>query len=242
MDDNNSRNAIKCAARLLLQTALAVGFACDAIAGDSETESESESDVMPPQLLGIGDTRNCFMKLNEPTLSGESVGRVEIVADATIGADGKIVNVEVPSLTSLPLKSWAKSRVLRWATCVANAMQIEPATRDGIPVQSTASIPLKTWTEEAIDQVQPRNLTPAVLASTPEEIDATFRECTPPGLKGAQNVPYQFTVDAEGLAKGVRVLDSRTDRQVNKVGHCVLEKLRFEPYVHDGKVIRQPFH
>lgn len=218
--------------------ALACGFSYDAMANADEVDPA----VVPPRLLQFGDVQNCFMKLSEPSIDGARVGRIEVVAVATIGADGVVVNVEVPELASMQLKSWAKSRVHRWASCVVSGMQFEPGNRDGIPVETSVSIPLKTWAEDVGDRLQPRKTTEAELRSTPEELDSAYRECATAEFAGKQTVLYQFSIDANGRARGIRVFDPGVDRRVNKTGHCVMEKLRFEPHVRDGKFIRQPVH
>lgn len=204
--------------------------------------AELESEMLPPSLVDMGDTRSCFMNLMEPTLNGEQVGRVDVMAVVTIGANGRAANVELPGLATMQMRSWAKARVQRWATCVAKAMRFEPAMQNGAPIESMAEMPLSTWTEVGRDQLQPRESIQAVLQSSPVEVEAAYSECATIEVAAEQRLLYQFSVDVDGRARDVRGLDSSVNRDINKVGRCIVDRLRFEPQAIDGKYARVPVH
>ncbi|MBX3702902.1 MAG: hypothetical protein KF822_03940 [Steroidobacteraceae bacterium] len=195
-----------------------------------------------PRAVEIGDTRPCYMKLKEPNIDGQQIGDLEVVAVATIGADGRVLNVDVPLLATMKAKPWAKNRVQRWATCVIKTMRFEPGVQDGVAVQAIAEIPLKSWTEVGQDLLNPRQSMPARLRSSPEEFGAAYRQCVTGEITTEQRVVYQFSVDEDGRARNVRVLDSGTPRDANRLGHCIIERLRFEPLMLEGRHARLHVH
>lgn len=206
------------------------------------TEFAQAQENALPQMVEFGDTRPCYMKLKEPNVDGQQVGDLEVLAIATIGADGKVVKVDVPLLETLKAKSWAKNRIQRWATCVVKAMRWEPARQDDLPVAATVELPLKSWTEVRQDLLEPRQSMQAELRSTPEEYAAAYRACVVGEMKSEQRMLYQFSVDEDGRPRGVRNLDSNTLRVVNAMGRCIIDELRFEPSKLDGKFARMPVH
>jgi hypothetical protein len=133
--------------QVILMKALAAIAGIFLAADAAGAEMEPGVEVVPPQVIGFGDTRPCYMKLSEPSLDGQQVGDLEVLAVVTIGADGKIVSVEVPALATMQIRSWAKNRIQRWASCVVKAMRFESGTQDGAPIETSVGIPLKSWTE-----------------------------------------------------------------------------------------------
>lgn len=224
----------------LVLPGIAAGVVLTAVATGQDIDAEPN--IEPARLVEPGDGRNCIWKLKEPTLDGQQVGDLEVVAVATIGADGKVVAVAVPSLETMAVRSWAKSRVQRWANCVVKAMRFEPGRQRGEPVESTVSIPLKSWSEAVIDRPLPRQSVPAQLRSTPDDHAAAYRECVRGEVAAEHRMLYQFSVDEDGKPQGVKVLDSGADRDANRMGHCVIENLEFEPHVIDGRYARVPVH
>lgn len=195
-----------------------------------------------PRLLEVGDTRGCIMKLSEPTLSGDQVGRIEVLALVAVGEDGRVTKVELPELAQMTMQNWARSRVQRWVNCVGKAMRFEPGTVNGVPTAFAVDMPLKSWVEFGQDQLQPRQSVQAVLRSAPHEVELARRECESADIPVEQAVIYQFSIDRDGRARDVRVLDSGTSRFANQAGHCIIGKLVFEPQTQDGEFARTPVH
>ena len=203
---------------------------------------EPAPEIEPARLIDQGNVRQCLWKLKEPTLDGQQVGDLEVIAVATIGADGKVGEVVLPSLETLTIQPWAKNRVQRWANCVIKAMKFEPGRLQGEPVESEIGIPLKSWSEAVVDRPGPRKTVAAKVRSGPEAYAAAYRECVRGEVTAEYRVLYQFSVDEDGRARGARVLDSSTDRDLNRMGHCMIERLDFEPQMFDGSYARVPVH
>ena len=195
-----------------------------------------------PRLVEFGDTRGCIMKLSEPTLTGDQVGRIEVLALVTVAADGKVVKVELPELPHMKIQSWARSRVQRWANCVGKAMRFAPGMLDGVPTDLMVEVPLKSWVEFTQDPLQPRKSVQAQLRSAPHEVELAHRVCASADVPVEQVVVYQFSVDKDGRPRDLRAFDSSTNRFANKAGHCIIERLVFEPQVQDGEFVRTPVH
>lgn len=204
-------------------------------------EAEQATETVPPTLVAVGDVRFCHSILLEPTLSGQAVGEVEVTVVATIEANGKVSEVDVPGLASMNVQSWARSRILRFAKCVAKAAKFRPATRDGQPVAATVTMPVRQLMADS-GGMQPRDFMRAEVSSNPEELESVYRACSTAETKHPTTLQFEFTVTADGRAQDVRQVSVGIIRDLANMGKCIIEGLRFVPHIENGRVTRQKMY
>jgi hypothetical protein len=209
----------------------------DALAADAEQANET----IPPTLVEVGDVRFCHSILLEPNLNGQAVGEVEVAVEATIEADGKVSAVDVPGLASMDVQSWVRSRILRFAKCVAKAAKFRPATRDGQPVAATVTMPVRQLVADS-GGMEPRKFLRAEVSSSPEELETVYRACATAETKHPTTLQFEFTVATDGRAQDVRQVSVGIIRDLANMGKCIIEGLRFVPHVENGRVTRQKMY
>lgn len=177
---------------------------------------------VPAQLLDAGDSRArsaCYAaSLLQSGTETESTVTLLIEADGTASVD------RWPAGVSPGFQQTVE--------CLLPLMRLSPATADGLPVASRATLPFQLVLGHEPDAEV--RLEPPVARSTPELMAKTRAGCIPASLQGKGEPVLAIEVDTAGRVTRTRVVESSGDPQVDEAARCIAGKTRFAPGKRNG--------
>jgi outer membrane biosynthesis protein TonB len=184
-----------------------------ALAAD-DTATQSAPPITPPKVKRTPAhdraINSCYAR---SALREGSAGRV--VADATVGTDGRITDYELtPGIPSWQVET---------AACVMAVLLFEPGTRGGVPVEADVKVPLNFNFHNSPPLALPQ------VATSETEIEEIYRACYPPDQLAIAKPLYRVSLSATGEPRRIELVESCGVESLDRAGVCVLERLRFEP-------------
>ncbi len=180
--------------------------------------------IKGPRFVSHVDVSDCY-----PAGSAAHYREGSITVSLTISPDGKVTHVEFPPGTP----SWLQNA----AQCAVDRHEFSPGTRDGVPVQSQATLPINFGILGSSGLTAPI-IKPPVLRSNELQLEAAYSDCYPADLEGVQMIVYRTTVGVDGRARGSKAVTGSGDRRLDKAGACVLGKLHFTPALRGSQAVK----
>ena len=178
----------------------------------------------PPRILPANQAaiNNCYSGYGR-RLGGEP----RTIVGVTVAPDGSVGEVTFEPGT-LP---WQQQT----ARCIVSQTKFEPAVRNGVPVAATVQLPIQFSLRDLEGHTtfasDPR------LRSTPEEIEDAYRACYPPDMASIARPQYDVTIDARGKVTASILVESSGDASMDRAGHCMFERIRFDPATRDDRPV-----
>ncbi|MSQ92580.1 MAG: energy transducer TonB [Gammaproteobacteria bacterium] len=113
-------------------------------------------------------------------------------------------------------------------------MVFDPATYNGIPVSSTATMPFKFGLS---DSDLAEQVVPPTILSQRDEIAAAHDKCLPADLHEGGSVELALTISRTGRVVAVRTAISSGSDKVDQVAACVARTLRYTRPRYRGQVV-----
>ncbi len=150
--------------------------------------------------------------------------QASLTVDVRVGVDG--------SATAFEHAPGATPDMIKGADCVAGRLQMQPATRDGVPEESVARVPITFFLDDARNWVSP------TLRSTGDEFVSATAACYPPelGSDGPRGrLLARIHLTQSGRVRRVEVITTTGNAALDEAGRCIARRLRFTPVSLDGK-------
>lgn len=156
---------------------------------------------------------SCF-----PTAMRRDNMQARVYVDVLVGIDG--------TATPVAHASGASPDMMRGAECVARRMEMNPATRDGVPEESSARVPITFLLDDNKDWVSP------TLRSTGGEFVSATAACYPGelGIDGPRGqLLARIYLTQSGRVRRVEIVTGTGNAALDEAGQCIARRLRFTP-------------
>lgn len=200
-----------------------------AILGASEATPPPETapvvdGTKPPRILPRNQAaiNNCYSRVGR-----RRGGEGRTVVEVTIAPDGSAGEVKfAPGIVP-----WQEQT----ARCVISKMKFEPGMHDGVPVAAQVKLPIAFSLQD--DAGSTALVTEPRLRSTHEEIEDAYRSCYPPDTASIARPQYSVMIDTKGRVTAAKLVESSGDEALDRAGHCMFERIRFDPATRDDRPI-----
>jgi hypothetical protein len=179
-----------------------------------------ERGITPPRISNTATKRELELCYPKRML------RTNVNVVVSISETGHVTDIQFPPAASAEIQAAVR--------CVVEKMVFEPATYNGVPVSSSATIPFKFGLSDS-DLAEPV-VAPTIL-SQPGEIAAAHDKCLPADLHEGGIVELALTISQAGRVVAVRTAISSGSDKVDQVAACVARTMRYTRPRYRGQAV-----